>query len=279
MRLFPHNDALRIALATLLLGSPASVLAATPSFLCSKAHTWIEKTICASERLSQLDMELAAAYARLLRVASPAGEKALAADQQRWWAKRDECRREPEPASCLDGRYLARIAELMSRPDYTDLRPGPVELPPEALSAVGQGWSKSLSRYLKAVRACLRRAPVAVKAVTAGWDEADVDNGVGLRLRGPNGETWVCTARRNGAEVLALYEANAFEPLPAEGPLFYPDPTAPPAGACGKPVQVLDEFDAPAGWLGPVCHPQAARQAAGGKPTPEAAPERTRTQN
>ncbi len=89
----------------------------------------------------------------------------------------------------------------------------------------------------------------------------------------------MCVARRNGSEVLSLREANGLEPLPEEGPLFFPDPTAPPAGACGKPVQVLDEFDAPAGWLGPVCHPPAARQAAGGKPTPEAAAERTRTQN
>jgi hypothetical protein len=58
---------------------------------------------------------------------------------------------------------------------------------------------------------------------------------------------------RNGSQVLSFRETNIYEPLPPEGPLFYPDPTAPPAGACGKPVQVLDEYEAPVGWLGPQC--------------------------
>jgi len=258
MRLSLRSDVLRAAAAVLLFGSACLTQAATPSFLCSKARSWLEKTICASERLSDLDLELATVYARLLRVASPASEKALSAEQRRWWAKRDECRRQPEPGQCLDSRYVERIAELKARPDYTELRPGPVELPPEQLSAVGQGWSKSLSRYLKAVRACLRRAPGPVKVISAGWDQTEPENSVGLRMRGPQGENWVCSARRNGLQVLSLREANEFEPLPAEGPLFYPDPSAPPAGACGKPVQVLDEFDAPAGWLGPQCPAPAA---------------------
>ena len=280
MRLFPKSDVLRAAVAVLcparavvLLMSGAALLfcgagwfpdgpglahAATPSFLCSKARTWVEKTICASERLSNLDLELATVYARLLRVATPAAERTLSGEQQRWWAKREECRRKPKPVQCLDSRYLERIAELMARPDYTELRPGPVELPPEQLSAVGQGWSKSLSRYLKAARACLRSAPGPVKAISAGWDQTEPENSVGLRMRGPNDENWVCTARRNGSEVLSMREANGYEPLPAEGPLFYPDSNAPPAGACGKPVQVLDEFDAPAGWLGPQCIATAA---------------------
>jgi uncharacterized protein len=270
MRLSPRSDVARGALIALAFAGALGAPAATPSFLCTQARTWVEKTICASERLSDLDLELATAYARLLRVASPAGEKSLAAEQQRWWAKRDECRRQAEPVTCLDTRYVARIAELKARPDYTELRPGPVELPPEQLSAVGQGWSKSLSRYLKAIRVCLRRAPAPVSAVTAGWEQTEPDNSVGLRLRGPNDESWVCVARRNGQEVLSLREANAFEPLPAEGPLFYPDPSAPPAGACGKPVQVLDEFDAPVGWVGPACSPVAAGKPA--PPAPEAPP-------
>lgn len=260
MRLFPRSDVLCAAASALLLGGAPLLLgstglahAATPSFLCSKARTWVEKTICASERLSVLDLELATVYARVLRVATPATEKTLSAEQQRWWARREECHRQPNSGQCLDTRYVERIAELMARPDYTELRPGPVELPPEQLSAVGQGWSKSLSRYLKAVRACLRRAPGSVKAITAGWDQAEPENSVGLRMRGPHDQNWVCTARRNGSEVLSLREANDYEPLPAEGPLFYPDSNAPPASACGQPVQVLDEFDAPTGWLGPRC--------------------------
>jgi hypothetical protein len=45
--------------------------AATPGFLCSKARTWVEKTICASERLSDLDLSWPR-RSTLLRVATPA---------------------------------------------------------------------------------------------------------------------------------------------------------------------------------------------------------------
>jgi uncharacterized protein YecT (DUF1311 family) len=259
MRLSSPNDVLRAAAIALLLGLPCVVQAATPSFLCSKARTWVEKTICASERLSELDLELATVYARLLRVASGNAEKALTSDQHRWWTTRDECRRQAHPGECLETRYVQRIALLKARPDYTELRPGPVELPPERLSAVGEGWSKSLSRYLKAVRACLRHAPAPVKVVGAGWEEAGQEANVGLRMRGPRDENWVCTAARNGSQVLDFHEANLYETLPPEGPLFYPDPTAPPAGACGTPVQVLDEHEAPVGWLGPQCAETANR--------------------
>ncbi len=231
--------------------------AATPSFLCSKARSWIEKTVCASDRLSQLDLELATVYARLLRSATPEGEKTLAADQRRWWGTREECRKHAAPEACLEVRYGERIAQLKARPDYTEARPGPVELPPEPVSAAGDGWSRALSGYLKAIRACLRKAPGTVKAVTAGWEDPELEQAVGLRLRGASGESWVCIARRNGAELLAFRETNNLEPLPAEGPLFYPD-VRPPPGACGKPVQVLDEFDAPVGWLGPACPSPAA---------------------
>jgi hypothetical protein len=132
----------------------------------------------------------------------------------------------------------------MARPDYTELRPGPVELPPEQLSAVGQGWSKSLSRYLKAVRACLRRAPGPVKAISAGWDRPN-PNSVGPCMRGPLDENWVQRGATLGGADL---RRRTPEPLPAEGPLFYPDLTR-PAGACGSRCSA-DEFDAPAGGSG-----------------------------
>jgi uncharacterized protein len=69
-------------LAACLALAPAS-RAATPSFLCSKAKTWVEKTICASEQLSELDLELATVYARLLRVTSGDSERTLSAEQRR----------------------------------------------------------------------------------------------------------------------------------------------------------------------------------------------------
>jgi uncharacterized protein len=246
----------RAALALALLAAPGAN-AATPSFVCSKAKSWVEKTICASDRLSELDLELASVYARLLRTTSGDAERTLTAGQRRWWAAREECRKDAAPATCLETRYAARIDALRSRPDYTEARPGPVALPPQAISAAGEGWSRGLSGYLKAIRACLRKAPSGVTSVGNAWPDPDNDDAVLLRMRSGTGETFLCGAQRNGSEVLSLRAVNAHEDLPAEGPLFYPDPGTPPGGACGKPVQVLDEYEAPAGWVGPACGPLA----------------------
>lgn len=237
-----------LALAALSLGSHA----ATPSFLCSKAKTWFEKTICASERLSDLDLELALAYARVLKAVSGNSEKALTVEQNRWWAGRNDCRKESAPASCLEQRYEARIAELKARPDYTEARPGPVELPPEALKEVGEGWTKSMGRHLKAIRACMAKAQAPVRVVTVAWDTEDAEAS-GVRMRGEADRQWLCIAMRNGSKVLSITEPNAYQDLPEEGPFFYPDFAAPPRDACGTPVQILDQADAPAGWLGPKC--------------------------
>jgi uncharacterized protein len=247
-----------IAFALLACTAPG-IHAVTPSFLCSKARTWLEKTICASDRLSELDLELAVVYARLLRVTSGEAQRKLTADQNRWWASRNDCRRKPDPVGCLDSLYSDRIAALRARPDYTEARPSQIELPPERVAAVGEGWSKSLGKYLKAIRACLRKTPGPAKAVMVAWDDATRDNAVGVRMQGPKDEIWMCVASRNGLELFSLREANSYEELPQPGPIFYPDPSAAPADACGKPVQILDENDAPAGWLGPACPPKVAR--------------------
>ena len=253
--------ALPLLAAALLAGTAT---AATPSFLCSKARTWVEKTICASEALSALDLELAGVYARLLRVVSADAERTLTAEQRRWWGAREECRRQSAPQQCLEARYSDRIAALRSRPDYTEARPGPVELAPEAIAAAGQGWSRGLSGYMKAIRACLRKAPGAVTRIGSAWEDGEEEQAVGMRMRGSGTDAWVCVARRNGSEVIALRPANAYESLPAEGPMFYPDPSAAPADACGKPVQVLDEHEAPVGWIGPACPSTSASAPAEG---------------
>jgi len=256
----------------LITCSPPSY-AGTPSFLCSKAKTWVEKTICGSDRLSGLDLELATVYARLLRVTSGDTEKNLTSGQRKWWSARGECSKQQDPVACLEDRYTARIAALKEHPNYTEARPGPVELAPENISVAGQGWAKSLSRYLKAIRACMRKAPGDVKVVTAGWDDDEHDQAAGVRMRGPANENWVCVAKRNGTEVISLREANNLETLPEEGPLFYPDPSTPPKGACGKPVQILDENDAPTGWLGPACNPKPAQNVTPQSGDPQGDPE------
>jgi len=252
-------------LACIALGSQAG----TPSFVCSKAKSWLEKTVCASDRLSDLDMELAGVYARLLRVTTGETQRKLSGEQNRFWAARGDCRAKPDPLACLDSLYSARIATLRERPDYTELRPTQIELPPEQLASAGTGWSKALGKYRKAIRACLRRTPTPAKAVLVAWPDEEREGAVGMRLQGPNGENWMCVAAASGLEVFSLREANDYETLPAPGPVYYPDPSAPPAAACGKPIQILDENDAPSGWLGPGCAPTVATPQSAA-PDPEA---------
>ncbi len=78
----------RCVAAALLACIALNSQAGTPSFLCSKAKTWLEKTVCASDPLSELDLELATVYARLLRVTSGETQKKLTAEQNRFWASR-----------------------------------------------------------------------------------------------------------------------------------------------------------------------------------------------
>jgi len=245
-----------VAMAVAVAADPAhsaDAQAGTPSFLCSKATTWVEKTVCASTRLSALDLELASVYANLLRTATPKSEPALTVSQQRWWSSRDECRKQSTGIDCLDQRYAQRIAELKARPDYSAEWPvRSVELPPEPLSAVGEGWSKSLSRYVKAIRACLPKAPAQVRWVGNAWDDTTYVDAVAMKLHGPDRHAWLCTARRNGLEVLAWYDLGDQEDVVADGPLFYPG-SASPANSCGQPAKVLDESDVHIGWLGPRC--------------------------
>ena len=249
---------IRLAAAALLACIALTSQAGTPSFLCSKAKSWLEKSICGSDHLSDLDMELAGVYARLLRVTTGEAQKKLTAEQNRFWAARGDCRGKPDPLACLDTLYSGRIAALRERPDYTELRATQVELPPEQLASTGTGWSKSLGRYRKAIRACLRRTPTPAKAVLVAWPDEEREGAVGMRMQGPNGETWMCVAAASGLEVFSLRETNDYETLPPPGPIYYPDPSAPPLGACGKPIQILDENDAPSGWLGPSCAPTVA---------------------
>ncbi len=177
-----------------------STSAATPSFLCSKAKTWVEKTICASEKLSEQDLELAVVYARMLRVLSGDAEKAFNAEQRKWWANRAQCQKDKDPLSCLEGRYDARIAGLTSRPDYPGDQPRPRDEFTEALiKEAGKGWSQNMSVYMKAIRACVAKASPRPRAVLTAWTEEEGEL-VLMRLRGPGGEELVCIAKKDGTQ-------------------------------------------------------------------------------
>jgi uncharacterized protein len=235
-------------IAAIAVSTSSGASAATPSFLCSKAKTWVEKTICASDRLSELDMDLAMDYARMLKVLSGDGEKAFTAEQRKWWGTRGECQKEPDPSGCLARRYQARIAELTSRPDYPGDQPRPRDEFSEALiKEAGKGWSQNMSVYMRAIRACVAKVNPAPRAVLTVWTEEEGEL-VLMRLRGAASEDLVCIAKKDGMQPNARPREPA-ETLPDAGPVLWLGSGAAPKEACGKPVQVIDTDDTPVGWL------------------------------
>jgi uncharacterized protein YecT (DUF1311 family) len=79
-----------------------------PSFSCSKANTFVERTICGDPALSSLDRELAAAYRNNLDL-NPNDRKQLQQQQREWvGALRNACK----DADCLRAAYISRLQKL-----------------------------------------------------------------------------------------------------------------------------------------------------------------------
>ena len=79
-----------VAVAAALLLSVGSVRAA-PSFDCRRAATVVERQICRTPYLGDLDRDIAQLYARALDALSPGDADALRTDQRLWLKVRDEC--------------------------------------------------------------------------------------------------------------------------------------------------------------------------------------------
>ena len=88
----------RIPFAILLLAcafsfapGPASPAPVKPSFDCRKAKTDIEKQICAVPEYSALDRDIAAMFAKALKLLPAADVARLKADQVKWLGERNDC--------------------------------------------------------------------------------------------------------------------------------------------------------------------------------------------
>lgn len=90
---------MRFVCLTLLLATSATAA----SFDCTKAATVVEKTVCATPRLSSLDDELATTWKAMPK------RDALRDAQREWMKRRDECE---DSEDCIEGQYLMRIAAL-----------------------------------------------------------------------------------------------------------------------------------------------------------------------
>jgi len=93
----------------------AGVLAAEPSFDCSKASGTVEETICGDDELAALDRKLAEVYAAASQKAVNEHPPLLKAEQRGWVKGRNECWKNDDPRSCTATTYRERIAELQAR--------------------------------------------------------------------------------------------------------------------------------------------------------------------
>ncbi len=115
------------AFATLTVAAVAAVCAPpaqAASFPCVEAKSAVEKSICASPEISNLDEYLGRYYAAV-RIGLVHAESCVVDDQRAWLRNvRDACK----DASCLKRVYLERLATLHAlQPGATSLRN--VELP------------------------------------------------------------------------------------------------------------------------------------------------------
>jgi len=80
-----------------------------PSFDCAKSRTTVEKTICADEYLSQLDVSLSESYSNLLHYSDDTDKPH--ADQRAWLKQRNACK----TAVCIQTAYEKRITEVCTQ--------------------------------------------------------------------------------------------------------------------------------------------------------------------
>ncbi|MEO6678059.1 MAG: lysozyme inhibitor LprI family protein [Pseudomonas sp.] len=82
---------------------------------CTKAASVVEKTICASTPLYELDTQMGAAYRGLVK-ASPHVQPELKTAQRAWLKTRDQC---DADVDCLDQRYRERLQSLQKQLNET----------------------------------------------------------------------------------------------------------------------------------------------------------------
>ena len=229
--------------ALLATSAAAPVHAGTASFMCAKAKTWTEKTICASNRLSAFDLQMAVARAKLLKGNNARGQSALEDEQGRWWNALAECRSTTAPDDCIAGRYQRRIAALESRPQQPSARATKNTIAP--IATAGRGWTRDLSRYQRPLRACIEESPTPIAKLLSAWPAGDNES-AGLLLSDTRLKEYVCVAHLEGHKVFRFDERMPGEKLPAAGPVYHLGGESPPV-QCPGATQLHHVNGQPAG--------------------------------
>lgn len=104
--IIPFTVVTRFSLVMLLL---LCGTASAASFSCSRASSPDEKTICASQELSEKDVRMSTTYTMLQKLVLMGARGAFQDEQTAWLQKRRQC---SDNSICLSHMYDDRIDEL-----------------------------------------------------------------------------------------------------------------------------------------------------------------------
>jgi uncharacterized protein len=161
--------------------APALHAAGRPSFDCSRASSWAERTICNDDTLCASDREMSAAFATRRAALGDVGRQDLLTEQRRWLGRRGECRTAAMPVPCLEQLYRERIAALGGQRDPAPPPPD-VDPPPPARTAAAGAWAECRTDGDTADGLCLDRL---LAAATGAF--GDAESAMLKRLAGADG--------------------------------------------------------------------------------------------
>jgi uncharacterized protein len=102
--------ALAVSMALWTMSETAQ--AAGPSFDCSKAGSWAEKTICQNDELAALDAWFSPLYGQVTQRLSGKDLDDLKARRKAWLKQRSDCNAEDDGTACLKKSYQLITGEL-----------------------------------------------------------------------------------------------------------------------------------------------------------------------
>lgn len=117
-----------------------------PSFSCSHVTKATEKAICASPKLSRLDLDLAEAFTEVWTAANDQQRADLKSKQRTWLAERARCGRDP---GCIGQMMKQRTAELFALSETIRAEsgaPAPAASPSSGEAGNGQEQPNAIAR-------------------------------------------------------------------------------------------------------------------------------------
>jgi uncharacterized protein YecT (DUF1311 family) len=228
----PRSFLIWLCMASFSIAGYAAAAEPKPSFDCSRAHSPVERAICANTQLAQLDVKLAHTYHHRMDALDQAERGALAKAQRHWLRFRGASCSLPDAGPvtseeiaiavpCLSKLYGDRIGVVKERceidPDHTveDMaswdKPWSTMVPrgfrvEQHLMTFEVTWEAWITTFYNLPSETLPAARRASGGLKAGYQELAL-----CRVIGPDGKRWLASPLRDGN--LSYVLESATEPV------------------------------------------------------------------